>query len=69
MQEDVLQDDLCSHGTEANTTSSLDPIRDAVSAKEGIAMALQAERRDCSVPSSQCCLAGSSPAVPAVCCG
>lgn len=36
MQEDVLQDDLWSHGTEANTTSSLDPIRDAVSARKAL---------------------------------
>lgn len=49
MQEDVLQDDLWSHGTEANTASSLDEIRDAVSAEEGFAMAIHTERRDCSL--------------------
>lgn len=48
-QEDVLQEDLWSHGTEANTPSSLDPIRGAVFAVEGIAMALHAERRDLSL--------------------
>lgn len=52
MQEDVLQDDLWRHGTEANTTSSLDAIRDAVLAEEGFAMALHTERRDRSLCSA-----------------
>lgn len=52
MQECVLQDDLWSHGTEANTASSLDAIRDAVSAAEGFAMALHVERREHSLCSA-----------------